>query len=79
MAALIEIVKHVAILGGQTKRGYTKQLNWTVVRDWDSVQLDIRTWDDQGRPLKGIRLTDQEARDLYEGLKTIYEEKGKDE
>lgn len=77
MAEFIGIVEHVATLGTPTRRGYTKQLNWTTVRDYESIQLDLRTWDDQNRPLKGIRLTDREAEDLYEALKGIYERKEK--
>ena len=37
------------------------------------AKLDFRRWDDDGKPLKGMTLTDEEARELAEALTAYLE------
>ena len=62
-----EIVERIAVLGDAT-RDAKKELNLVSWNGRDA-KLDLRTWAmNHGRAYKGVTLTDQEARDLYEAL-----------
>ena len=59
-----EIVDHIGVAG-------KKEVN---VVSWcgNPPKIDIREWNGD-RPRRGITLTDEEARELYETLKERYE------
>lgn len=44
--------------------GYTKELN-VVVWDEKYTKYDLRTWNPNGKPSKGITLTKAEAKELH--------------
>lgn len=49
---------------GESPSGYTKELNVVV---WNEIytKYDLRTWNSNGRPGKGITLTKEELKKLY--------------
>ena len=67
------VTRPVAVLGENAK-GYTKEINFV---SWNSgdAKFDIREWyPDHARCGKGITLTEDEGRKLYEALKKLFEE-----
>ena len=67
-----EITKEIAVLS-ENDRGYTKEAN-LVSWNGNTAKLDIREWHpNHERCGKGVTLTEDEGRKLYEALKTIYE------
>ena len=70
-----EITKEIAVLG-ENNRGYTKEANF-VSWNGNTDKLDIREWHpNHERCGKGVTLTEDEGRKLYEALKTIYSSDG---
>ena len=70
-----EITKEIAVLG-ENNRGYTKEANF-VSWNGNTAKLDIREWHpNHERCGKGVTLTEDEGRKLYEALKTIYSSDG---
>lgn len=66
------ITKSLAVLG-ENGKGYTKEANFISLNGNDA-KLDIREWHpNHERCGKGITLTEDEGRNLYAALKTIYE------
>lgn len=66
------LTKPVAVLS-ENEKGYTKEVNYMSWNNAD-VKLDIRTWSaDHKRCFKGITLSDEEGRKLYEALRRIYD------
>lgn len=71
MAFEYEIVKHIAVLGEANDR--TLEVNLV---SWNKrpAKIDIRRWDkDHTFMGKGVALTEDEAKALYEALKGRYE------
>ena len=67
------VTKALAVLGENAK-GYTEEANFVSWNGGDA-KLDIREWHpDHERCGKGVTLTEDEGRKLYEALKTVYEE-----
>ena len=67
-----EITKEIAVLS-ENYKGYTKEANF-VSWNGNTAKLDIREWHpNHERCGKGVTLTEDEGRKLYEALKTIYE------
>lgn len=67
-----EITKAIAVLS-KNARGYTKEVNYV---SWNGrpAKLDIREWwPEHIKSGKGVTLTEEEGRNLYEALKTLYE------
>jgi hypothetical protein len=65
-----EIKKHIATLSTSENSDYTTELN-LISYNGASPKYDIRKWDRKSdRMLKGITLTDEEARQLKEALAT---------
>ena len=64
------IEQRIAVIG-ETGGGYTTELNRVAYRGYPP-KLDLRKWR-EGKPLKGITLSEEEARNLYEALKSIFE------
>ena len=71
MAFGFEVLEHIAIIGSG-KGGYTTELNRVSYNGYPA-KLDLRKWH-EGQPLKGVSLSEDEARALYESLKTIFAE-----
>ena len=70
-----EITKEIAVLS-ENDRGYTKEANF-VSWNGNTAKLDIREWHpNHERCGKGVTLTEDEGRKLYEALKTIYSSDG---
>ena len=68
------ITKPLAVLG-ENGKGYTKEANF-ISWNGNAAKLDIREWHpNHERCGKGITLTEDEGRNLYAALKTIYEKK----
>ena len=63
------IVEHIATLS-DTGGGYTKELNRVAYRDY-APKLDLRQWHN-GQPMKGVTLTEEEARNLQSALSGIF-------
>lgn len=58
---------------GENGKGYTKEANF-ISWNGNAAKLDIREWHpNHERCGKGITLTEDEGRNLYVALKTIYE------
>ncbi len=70
-----EITKEIAVLS-ENDRGYTKEANF-VSWNGNTAKLDIREWHpNHERCGKGVTLTEEEGRKLYEALKIIYSSDG---
>lgn len=69
-----QITEHIATIG-ETGGGYTTELNRVAYRDYPP-KLDLRKWWN-GKPLKGITLTEEEARNLYNALAGALPEEGR--
>ena len=65
-----EITEHVATLS-ENNAGYTLELNKVAYNGY-AAKLDLRKWKD-GQPLKGVTLSDDEARSLLDALMTLLE------
>lgn len=66
------IIKSLAVLS-ENVSGYTKEVNF-VSWNGNDAKLDIRIWyPGHERCGKGITLTEDEGRKLYEVLKSVYE------
>lgn len=72
---IFNIKKTIAILSD--KDDMTKEFNLIQYKDLKNPILDIRKWDnsnDDKKMLKGITLTDDEARKLKDALNNYYQE-----
>ena len=65
MSFSFNVEKEIAVLSGSDS-GYSIRVTYTSFSGYP-VKLDIRKWKD-GLPLKGIQLTDDEARKLCKAL-----------
>lgn len=63
-----EITERIAVISGN-KAGYTLELNRVSYNGYPA-KLDLRKWKD-GQPLKGVTLSDDEARSLLEALQGL--------
>lgn len=73
---IFNIINTIATLSD--KNDITKEFNLVQYKDLKSPILDIRKWDnsnDDKKMLKGITLTDDEARKLKDALNEYYKEK----
>ncbi len=66
------ITKSIAVLS-ENGKGFTKEANFVSWNNNDA-KLDIREWwPEHEKCGKGVTLTEDEGRKLYEALKTLYE------
>ena len=68
----LEVIKKIAVLNG-SEAGYTKELNLV---SWNGREpkYDLRTWSPEGIALKGLTLTEEEAKELYKALGDMFAE-----
>jgi hypothetical protein len=66
-----EVTERIATLS-QGNGGYTTELN-RVTFNGNPAKLDLRKWRDE-QPMKGIALTDEEARALLAALQKYFSE-----
>ena len=68
----VEIVEHIGVISTKPN-GNTKDVN-VVAWNGHSPKVDIREWNEtHDRPTRGLTLTEDEAKTLYEILKGRYE------
>lgn len=65
-----EVTERIAVLS-DSGNGNTTELNMVAFGDY-KPKLDLRRWRD-GQPMKGIALTDEEARNLLTALRDMFE------
>lgn len=68
----LEVIKKIAVLN-DSDAGYTKELNLV---SWNGREpkIDLRTWSPEGIALKGLTLTEEEAKELYKALGNMFTE-----
>lgn len=68
----MEVIKKIAVLN-DSDAGYTKELNLV---SWNGREpkYDLRTWSPEGIALKGLTLTEEEAKELYKALGDMFAE-----
>lgn len=68
----LEVIKKIAVLN-DSDAGYTKELNLV---SWNGREpkYDLRTWSPEGIALKGLTLTEEEAKELYKALGNMFTE-----
>jgi hypothetical protein len=68
----LEVIKKIAVLN-DSNAGYTKELNLV---SWNGREpkYDLRTWSPEGIALKGLTLTEEEAKELYKALGNMFAE-----
>ena len=68
----MEVIKKIALISG-SETGYRKELN---IVSWNEKEpkYDLRGWSPEGIPLKGVALTEDEAKDLQKVLNDLFAE-----
>ena len=68
----MEVIKKIALISG-SETGYRKELN---IVSWNEKEpkYDLRGWSPEGIPLKGVALTEEEAKDLQKVLNDLFAE-----
>ena len=68
----LEVIKKIAVLN-DSDAGYTKELNLV---SWNGREpkYDLRTWSPEGIALKGLTLTEEEAKELCKALRDMFAE-----
>ena len=67
----MEVVKKIAVLS-DPEAGYKKELNLV---SWNGAEpkIDLRTWSPEGIALKGLTLTEDEAKELCKALNDMFD------
>lgn len=67
----MEVVKRIAVLS-DPEAGYKKELNLV---SWNGAEpkIDLRTWSPEGIALKGLTLTEDEAKELCKALNDMFD------
>ena len=68
----MEVIKKIALISG-TETGFRKELNFI---SWNGKEpkIDLRKWSPQGIALRGLTLTEDEAKDLQKVLNDMFSE-----
>ena len=68
----MEVIKKIALISG-SETGYRKELN---IVSWNGKEpkYDFRNWSPEGIPLKGLTLTEDEAKELQKVLNDMFAE-----
>ena len=67
----MEVIKKIALISG-TETGFRKELNFI---SWNGKEpkIDLRTWSPEGIALKGLTLTEDEAKELCKALNNMFD------
>ena len=67
-----EVIKKIALISG-TETGFRKELN---LMSWNGrdPKYDLRTWSPEGIALRGLTLTEEEAKELQKALNDMFAE-----
>ena len=68
----LEVIKKIALISG-SETGFRKELN---IVSWNGREpkYDLRSWSPEGIPLRGVTLTEDEAKELKKVLKDVFAE-----
>lgn len=66
----LEVVKKIALISG-AETGFRKELNFV---SWNGKEpkYDLRTWSPEGIALRGLTLTEDEAKELQKVLNEMF-------
>lgn len=69
-----KVIKKIALISG-SETGFRKELN---IVSWNGrdPKYDLRSWSPEGIALKGLTLTEDEAKELQKALNDIFSEQG---
>ena len=68
----LEVIKKIALISG-SETGFRKELN---IVSWNGREpkYDLRSWSPEGIPLRGVTLTEDEAKELQKVLNDMFSE-----
>ena len=68
----MEVIKKIALISG-SETGFRKELN---IVSWNGREpkYDLRNWSPEGIPLRGVTLTEDEAKELRKVLNDMFAE-----
>ena len=68
----MEVIKKIALISG-SETGYRKELN---IVSWNGrgPKYDLRGWSLEGKALRGVTLTEDEAKELQKALNDMFAE-----
>ena len=68
----LEVIRKIALISG-SETGFRKELN---VVSWNGMEpkYDLRNWSPEGMALKGLTLTEEEAKELQKALNDMFTE-----
>ena len=68
----LEVIKKIALISG-SETGFRKELN---IVSWNGREpkYDLRNWSPEGMALKGLTLTEEEAKELQKALNDMFTE-----
>ena len=68
----LEVIKKIALISG-LETGFRKELN---IVSWNGrdPKYDLRSWSPAGMALKGLTLTEDEAKELQKALNDLFNE-----
>ncbi len=68
----LKVIKKIALISG-SETGFRKELN---IVSWNGKEpkYDLRSWSPEGIALKGLTLTEEEAKELQKVLNEIFTE-----
>ena len=68
----LEVIKKIALISG-SETGFRKELN---IVSWNGrdPKYDLRSWSPEGMALKGLTLTEDEAKELQKALNDLFNE-----
>ena len=68
----LKVIKKIALIGG-SETGFRKELN-IVYWNGKEPKYDLRSWSPEGIALKGLTLTEDEAKELQNVLNDMFAE-----
>ena len=68
----VEVIKKIALIS-DSETGFRKELN---LMSWNGrdPKYDLRTWSPEGIALRGLTLTEEEAKELQKALNDMFAE-----
>ena len=68
----MELIKKIALISG-SETGFRKELN---IVSWNGKEpkYDLRNWSPEGKALRGVTLTEDEAKELQKVLDDMFSE-----